>query len=240
MALFLLPVGMRKFFILLALVGLGQKAFTQQQVCDSLLEIYCFLNPEGDTEAYCRGVNAALKSPGLVLRGLGDPWDVPACTYYNYRRFGVELILTGDIVLPEQEAENAGFNAVMVPRIKQELGAKYAQLGKPDSTVIEWSEQDFFQHLIHLFDFEQTSDTTVWVKVNQAREQASAFQTLDGVVIGNGGNRSQQLENRYTGCLFKHPATGILYLEIDFTNYSNPGKICNATGRFTLPVRLSQ
>ena len=191
-----------------------------------------------DTSAFCRGVNIALETNGLAIRGLGDPGHLSQCEFHSFSNYGVQLILTGDIVLPEQEEENAGFNSIMIPRIKDSLGSTYELLGKMDSSWHDLNEQDFAFAIASTFEFEVLSDSTVKFVLNPELVSTSIFGSFEGIKFSDHNQNWVSCDSLYVGVTFLRNKSDYVYIIVVFTNYTNENNICQAFGKFVVPVKI--
>ena len=221
-------------FILIAFSGKSQYID-----CDSVMTEYCGgIGCILDTDAFCDGVKSALNYEGLAIRSLGDTGHVDDCTYLSYKKYGVALILTGDIVMPGQEDENRGFNAIMIPKIKDSLGAKYDLLGKTDSSWNNLSDQEFIHGITTPFVFNVLSDSTVNLVLDPNLEQESIFQTFEGIQFADHNGDWYDSKLFYEGVVLSLCSKERLYLGVNFESYSNPNDICNASNTYLFPVLL--
>ncbi|MFT4601472.1 MAG: hypothetical protein ACI857_001652 [Arenicella sp.] len=223
--------------LLLVLFSFASKA--QDIDCDSLALVHC--ESPGcieDMDAFCLGVEIALKLEGLAIRSLGDPGHVDNCTFMSFENYGVKLVLTGDIVMQSQVDENAGFNAIMIPRIKDSLGEKYDLLGKLDSNWIDLNEHEFMYGIITPFKFLIESDSTVRVTLNPELKKESVFQTFEGIKFSDLKGEWHESDDFYNGVILARHDNEKLYLRMNFEKYSNPGGICQATDVYVIPVSI--
>jgi hypothetical protein len=230
---------MKTLFPVLVIFLFNLNSYGQFSQCDSLINEHC----EGipcikDTNAFCRGVEKALAYNGLAVQSVGDPGHMWPCDYLAYKMYGVQLILTGDIVLPGQFEENAGFNAIMEPRLKDSLGTNYEHLGKLDSTWQYLSMEKIAESISNLFIYENLSDSTVKIILNPSTEKNSIFENMKGVKFADYRKVWVDRNALYEGVTFRRYKNNRLYLTIDFEDYPNENHICEASGKFTLPINF--
>lgn len=213
----------------------------QTSLCDSLLNNKPDNREIVDTNAFCKGVELALEHKGLAIRSIGDPHQSNQCVFHSYEEYGVELIMTGDIVLSHQLDENDGFNAVMIPKVKDSLGENFNKLGVISS---EWNDIDLkslMNEFVSCFEsFKILSDSTVYCKLDSLRVSKSIFKSLEGVVFYDINKNLYDLEDLFSGVTFALRGTQRLIIITDFSDYPNPNKICEARGRFMVPINLSE
>ena len=227
-------------YILIAFIPLfifAHSAKGQDAICDSLFQASYSKNyPDLITEWYCKGVNEALSTKELVLRYVGDPDQVSLCHYDSYLKYGVHLQLTGDITSDQQEMENQGFNDIMIPRIKDSLGANYNQLDQIDSSWIVMSNKTFMSTVKDIFyDIPNNSDSTLTIYIDTIALENSMFQNLDGVIFKTIHGDTIQTKSFYNGVKVPIFSKNKTYLNMDFSNYTNPNQICLGLWNWTFP-----
>ena len=126
---------------------LNQQSFAQQKFnCDSLLKIYpkdtVWLTKMTEKEIFCAGMKKAFEDTILSLKWNINEFDIDDCMRFSYERYGVKIIGTGETRVPFVIQTNAGFNYMMMVKIRQTLGLKSNRLGKIDDSFI--SAKDIF------------------------------------------------------------------------------------------------
>lgn len=126
--------------------------FSQQLIaqnnfnCDSLLQVYpkdtVWLTKMTEKEIFCAGMKKAFEDTILSLKWNANEFDIDDCTRFSYERHGVKIIGTGTTQVPFIVQTNAGFNYMMMIKIRQALGLQSNRLGVIDETYI--SAKDIF------------------------------------------------------------------------------------------------
>lgn len=231
---------MKRILTLLTLFCCCVFTYGQSTICDSLLNIRTNERVIIDTASFCAGIEQAINYNGLALRSVGDPDHLTHCEFLSYEKFGVELIMTGDIVFTQQLDENDGFNAIMTPKIKDSLGEQYLKLGVVDSIWNDLNLQTFMTEFIACLEpFEVLSDSTVHFKLSPTTEANSIFKTFEGIKFYDINKRIYDRKDLYSGVILPLKGNRRLYLIVDFSEYSNPNNICQATNRMVIPIDLS-
>ncbi len=197
-----------------------------------------------DFDEFCAGVEEALESESLSIRQVGDPWHVSACSYYSYENYGVNLVMTGDIIYDEGIFDkNAGFNFIMRQRIIDRLGIHvYHSLGETDSSWIEIDEI-LLNDLIETFNVVSKSDSTIYLKIDNRLLSNTEFNNLNGVIFKDAMTKKsysyqEALEGIKINCLGDSKRG---FLSLDFSEYLNP-KFCTSTfgSVWTIPIKLNE
>ena len=228
---------MKPIVVLLSIVSTQFTCYSQNINCDSLAYEYygesCIIN---ELSFFCEGVEAALKTEYLAIRGLGDPGHLSECDLYAYEAYGVKLELTGDIVMPGQKEKNDGFNAVMIPRIKDSLGTDYEKLGKIDSSWVVLNDINMMKELASIFYRSPIeTDSTYTIFIDSVALKKSIFHTFEGVQFQLVSSETFSINKLYEGAVFPKISESRTYIRLNFTNYINPNNICEASGVWTLP-----
>lgn len=229
---------MRSISILALLFIFSLKVYPQNVNCDSLAKSYYKIDSITPSilSFFCEGMEEALEYDELAIRALGDPSHLSSCDLFSYKYYGVKLQLTGDIVLDGQEQKNDGFNAVMISRIKDSLGADYEKLGKIDSSWIVLGKNEFMRELSLIFYYgKNETDSTITLFIDSIALKNSIFKTFEGVQIKTIKKEIIKIEDFYGGKTIPKLRKDRTYLSLNFDNYSNPNKVCEATGRWTIP-----
>jgi len=124
-----------------------QTLFAQKDFnCDSLLEVYpkdtVWLTQMAEKTIFCAGMKKAFEDTILSLKWNENEFDIDDCTRFSYERYGVKIIGTGTTQVPFILQTNAGFNYMMMVKIRQALGLQSNRLGVIDDTFI--SAKDIF------------------------------------------------------------------------------------------------
>ncbi|MEO1653348.1 MAG: hypothetical protein AAFU64_07370 [Bacteroidota bacterium] len=179
-----------------------------------------------DIASFCEGVQAALEQEILMIRQAGDPGHVSACAYHSYERYGVMLVMTGNIIWDEGIFDqNAGFNFVMKDKIKEELGAAtFELLGKEDSTWLEF-DQDALKDFWNCLHTKSINDTTAWIQLDKEKFKSTKLGHLEGVLFTDPlGKKEFNYQQLKEGQLI-HTRKGKTkrgYLRLDFQGYTIP------------------
>lgn len=231
---------MRLFLIVILIFFLNQNVCSQIS-CDSIL-IHIYQEQQiKDTIAFCDGVTKALNYNGLAIRSVGDPNHLSECYFQSYRKHGVDLLLTGDIIISRQMDENIGFNSVMIPKIKDSIGEKYEELGKIDSLWIDINDQELYDNLMMCFEpFEILSDTTVLCKLNMEGIKKSIFGSLDGVTFIDSKRNNYVTKDLIEGVVYPLSPNFKFMMIIDFKDYHNGNNICQAAHRRLITFNLKK
>jgi hypothetical protein len=133
------------FFCLLFI--LNQQSFAQKDFnCDSLLQLYpkdtVWLTKMTEKTVFCAGMKKAFEDTILSLKWNINEFDIDDCTRFSYERHGVKIIGTGETRVPFIIETNAGFNYMMMIKIRQALGFASNRLGRIDDSYI--SAKDIF------------------------------------------------------------------------------------------------
>ncbi len=197
----------------------------------------------GDLDAFCNGVKEALESEKLAIRQVGDPSHVSSCSYYSYERWGVKLVMTGDIILDAGIfSENAGFNYIMKGRIKEQLGENYSQLGVKDSNWVELDNM-LLSSFYPAVGLKRTSDTTMVFSIDSVKLSETKLEHMRGVMFKDYfADKEYTYEQVCEGVEVKTRTTGgsKAYLRVDFSNYEKEGMCAGYSSVWTIPLKLKE
>lgn len=202
---------------------------TQAQSRDSLrldLEVLFDADKISDTSAFLEGYIEAQQYSRLAIRSVGDPDHVSSCDYYSYQRYGVNLEMTGDIIMDESIFDrNNGFNSAMKQRIQDSIPQWADSVGAVKDNWIEF-ELQMMRKFYELFDFERESDTLVRVTLIPERIGESIYVSLDGIEISDARTKTTyDFDALVNGGMFKLNGS-MGYMKLNVENCSNPNFIC--------------
>lgn len=191
-----------------------------------------------DLDAFCKGVREGLKSNSLILRMGGDINHSPPCYDYSYEKYGVSLYMTGDIALPSQPDENAGFNFIMHQKIRRTIGEEsFKLLGKVDANWI--IDGDILFEFHKFADIRSNTDTTAFIKLDLIKLQKSKIKTLEGVRFKDILNdKLFSLQDLIKGIEIKVKKEKFKKgkLRLYFENYKNPNFCKPREGYLDMPI----
>jgi len=219
---------LKTLLILIFFQGFTTLVYSQKIDCDSLAQDFYKIDSVSNTilTYFCEGVEEAINYKKLSIRSTGQANFLNSCTFYAYEKYGVNLELTGDIVVNGQEIKNDGFNAIMTPRIKKALGNNYSKLGIVDTSLIVLSELEFTSELALIFNHHSAeTDSTLILQLDSKALEQSVFQNFEGVMFETITKDTLSVDDLKRGSLIPKYKTRT-YLKIDFTNYTNPNHIC--------------
>ena len=195
-----------------------------------------------DLDAFCFGVKEALESNILSIRQIGEISHVTPCEYYSYEKYGVALIMTGDIVTDRGIFdENAGFNYIMKKRIKEKLGDKvYNSIGKEESSWLNFDEM-LVKNLFSAIKLESYTDSTILIKIDTLELAKTKFEHLDGVVFQDSRKEELYSINDLLRGIELMTKNKRAFLTINFENYTNP-RFCKShfNSTWNVPIFIKE
>lgn len=191
-----------------------------------------------DTSAFCKGYNEAMTYEYIALRYTGDPGHLSPCEFDSYKRYGVQLEMTGDIIYDNSiYQQNEGFNAFMFSQIDKKIPYWKDSLGKLPKEM-RLFDQKLSEEFKQLFTYTIDSSTHVLVQLDSNAVKNSFFQSLEGIQITDvASNRSFTDKELYEGVYFQIKNENRLYLMFDLSNYAFPNRLC-IKEKFRIPVKL--
>lgn len=166
-----------------------------------LLDIHQLLDKNliFDSTAFLEGADEALNYSSLAIRSIGDPDHLSSCDYNAYKRYGVKLEMTGDIIIGiEIFDRNKGFNSVMKKRIRDSIPNWADSIGISNSTWIQFDSK-LMNDFLELFEYQIETDSTVLVTLIPQKIPLSTFKTLDGIVIRDIQSKTEHTISEFVG-----------------------------------------
>ncbi len=210
------------------------------QTCERLLTEHLTKNPTDatiDPDAFCSGVQAAEADSSWSLLFATDQGLWSNCEVESYERFGVHLMFTGYVLVPEQESFNKGYNAFVLQQMNEERPGLHDSLGILPKGM-RLFDADLLNEFKTLLILEKQSDSVIILRLDVPNVKASYFETLEGVTILEArSKRVYAVEELVKGVQLFVPLQKKIILRPDFTRYIYPEKICT-TDVIIVPISM--
>lgn len=234
-----------KIALFLVCLHLFQFSVAQQNPRDSfiyshaveIVEVEHGFTTGEERVGYYEGRELAQNYEGLALMTLGDPGHVSVCKYYSYEYWGVKLMPIGDIVFSEMEGKVIGFNEIMLPRIRAQLGEKYDSLGKLPSHV-QNLDDSILDNLPPAIVKEAVGTDSVLVQLN-TQKLRFLYSEETTVQAEPNANKIYRLEELEQGIVFPKMRANFVLLTLKIGDFEGIENWCGSR-IWRLPIKVKQ
>ncbi len=230
-------ISMFKVCYLSVFIVFANSLFGQDVDCDSLITDYEYYT-KGADDAFCNGVYDAYNT---IIPTLYYPIN-NTCQFQAYERWGVKLVeIDLDLNTQVERAYYSGFNSGSSARIKQEGTIPFDSLGIIRNNWAELEDHEIIKELTSSFIFEQDSLSNTIFRIDTVILASSIFIDLKGVKFTD---KRTNLQISYNDLLQgiildRNVNVTTLYLELDWTEYDNPGDVCiQKYIPYSIPIKI--